>query len=286
MPIRSLSELPTFFVPAVSSDLAERAGEAYPLEVYEITYLHYHAVLEMALCTEGSGVCVVEGVEYPFRAGDVQIIFPFQRHLSRSAPQGSRWLWVSLHPLRLLSLWNPGCVPRMEELLQTRMGLCGILDRAKRPLAAQLVERVVRPGEQALRLACLAALIEQLAEESSEMPPLALRPEQQFLRLEPALRLAEERLAAGELPSVEEMAARCAMPPASFRRAFHRAMGQSPRQYVQACQVRRAQHLLLNTNLGVTDIALSVGYQDASGFNRLFLHQCGLTPREYRKSYR
>ena len=82
------------------------------------------------------------------------------------------------------------------------------------------------------------------------------------------------------------MAALCAMPPASFRRAFHRVMGQSPRQYVQACQVRRAQHLLLNTNLGVTDIALSVGYQDASGFNRLFLHQCGLTPREYRKSYR
>ena len=58
MPIRSLSELPTFFVPAVSSDLAERAGEAHPLEVYEITYLHYHAVLEVALCTEGSGVCV------------------------------------------------------------------------------------------------------------------------------------------------------------------------------------------------------------------------------------
>ena len=286
MPIRSLSELPTFFVPAVSSDLAERAGEAHPLEVYEITYLHYHAVLEVALCTEGSGVCVVEGVEYPFRAGDVQIIFPFQRHLSRSAPQGSKWLWLSLYPLRLLSLWNPGCAPRMEALLQTRMGLCGILDRQRHPLAAQLIERVVRPGDQALRLACLAALIEVLAEESRGMAPLALRPEQEFLHLEPALRLSEERLAAGDLPCVEEMAALCAMPPASFRRAFHRVMGQSPRQYVQACQVRRAQHLLLFTDLGVTDIALSVGYQDASGFNRLFLHQCGLTPREYRKRYR
>ena len=83
MPIRSLTELPTFFVPAVSSDFTECAGEAYPLEVYEITYLHYHAVLEMALCTEGSGVCVVEGVEYPFRAGDVQM--PLVNGVKRAA---------------------------------------------------------------------------------------------------------------------------------------------------------------------------------------------------------
>ena len=68
-------------------------------------------------------------------------------------------------------------VRALEELLQTRMGLCGILDREKHPLAAQLIERVVRPGEQALRLACLAALIEVLAEESRGMAPLALRPE-------------------------------------------------------------------------------------------------------------
>ena len=280
---RSISKLPAFFEPAVSNNLDQRNARAYPLVVYEITYLHCHAQLELGVCVSGRGVCVVEGVEYPFRAGDVQIIFPFQNHLSRSEGDAdSLWYWVSLDPARLISQWNAATLPRLEKLLNTGMGLCGIMDREKYPLAAQLIERVTLPGERPLRLQCLCALIEVLAENSSGMEKLKLRPENSFERLEPALRLAEEKLDGGELPQASDMAVACRLSDASLRRAFQQVLGQSPQRYIQASQMRRAQHLLLFSDRSVTDIAQAVGYQDASGFNRLFKRWFGMSPREYR----
>lgn len=81
---RSFLTLPSFYVHAEPSRLDERSAEAGPLEIFDITYLHFHSVLELGVCASGRGACVVEGENMPFAEGDVQIIFPFQRHLSRS----------------------------------------------------------------------------------------------------------------------------------------------------------------------------------------------------------
>ncbi len=74
------------------------------------------------------------------------------------------------------------------------------------------------------------------------------------------------------------------MSPATFRRAFRASMGQSPRQYVRLCQMKKAQRMLLLTDASVTDVAQSVGYEDVSGFNRQFLQAFGIPPRAYRQT--
>ena len=121
---RSFLTLPSFYVHAEPSRLDERSAEAGPLEIFDITYLHFHSVLELGVCASGRGACVVEGENMPFAEGDVQIIFPFQRHLSRSeGGEYSRWIWTSFNPLQLLSSWGAPELPRLEKLLYTRMSL-------------------------------------------------------------------------------------------------------------------------------------------------------------------
>lgn len=283
---RSFSRLPSFFAPAETSNLDEAVAAPIALEILEFTFLHFHSVLELGVCARGRGVCVVEGVEYPFEAGDAQIVFPFQTHLSRSVGEPSMWYWLSLNPLKLLGQWGAPELSRLEQLLYARMGLCGIIDRGKYPLIAGLIRRIALPGERERRLSCLQTLIEELAAASDGLPPLKLRPERDFLRLEPAIRYAQEALEQGRLPAVTSMADACAMSVATFRRAFHQGLGQSPQDYVQACQMRMAQRLLLNTDESITQIALAVGYQDVSGFNRQFLRTFGVPPRRYRMAYR
>ena len=283
---RSFSRLPSFFAPAETSNLDEAVAAPIALEILEFTFLHFHSVLELGVCARGRGVCVVEGVEYPFEAGDAQIVFPFQTHLSRSVGEPSMWYWLSLNPLKLLGQWGAPELSRLEQLLYARMGLCGIIDRGKYPLIAGLIQRIALPGERERRLSCLQTLIEELAAASEGLPPLKLRPERDFLRLEPAIRYAQEALEQGKLPAVTQMADACAMSVATFRRAFHQGLGQSPQAYVQACQMRMAQRLLLNTDESITQIALAVGYQDVSGFNRQFLRTFGVPPRRYRTAYR
>ena len=265
-------------------DLSERSAEAGPLEVFDITYLHFHSVLELGVCVSGRGTCVVEGERMPFEQGDVQVVFPFQRHLSRSEGGAySRWLWTSLNPMQLLSAWGAPELPRMERLLQTRMSLCGIIDRREHPLIAELVRSVALPGESRRRTACLCALIEELAAASEGRTPLALQPERSFVRLEPALELVQRALEQGRAPRIEAMGEACAMSPAAFRRAFAASMGQSPRQYVRLCQMKKAQRMLLLGDESITDVAQAVGYEDVSGFNRQFLSTFGMPPREYRR---
>lgn len=280
---RSISSLPAFFAPAPQSWLSTPAKEPSPLEVFDITYLHFHDSLELGVCVSGRGCCVVEGKEYPFSAGDVQVIFPFQSHLSRSeGGEYSRWYWLNINPIRLLSAWGAPDLPRLERFLETGMGLCGILDRDRYGLAAELVARVTLPGEESRRLACLCALIEELAGESRGLPPLRLQPGRLFMRLAPAVDAVRQALERGESPAVSRLAAVCGLSVAPFRRAFHQAMGKSPQQYILSCQMKKAQQLLLLTDMPITQIALSVGYQDVSGFNRQFLRAFGLPPRAYR----
>ena len=281
MPNRSF--LPSFFGGVSLATLENVSAAPLPLEVLEITFLHFHSAMELGVCVSGRGTCLVEDVEYPFEAGDVQIIFPFQRHLSRSeGSEHSQWYWLNLDPVGLLG--GLADLPRLEKLLYTQMGLCGIIDRRRYPLAAELIARVVLPGPKALRCACLHALIEELAAQSATLSHLQLRPGHAFIRLEPALTLVQQALENGTAAEVAALSDACGMSPAAFRRSFHQAMGQSPQQYVQICQMRKAQQLLLLTDLPVTDVALAVGYQDVSGFNRRFLKTFGMPPRRYRQS--
>jgi AraC-like DNA-binding protein len=59
-------------------------------------------------------------------------------------------------------------------------------------------------------------------------------------------------------------------------------MGMPPTQYLNGYRVEKAQTLLKNTDRSITDIALAVGFDDASYFARIFKKQTGMTPREYK----
>lgn len=65
-------------------------------------------------------------------------------------------------------------------------------------------------------------------------------------------------------------------------RLFKSQMGVPPMQYVNGYRIEKAQALLKNTDRSITDVALAVGFDDASYFARIFKKHTGLTPREYK----
>lgn len=276
--------LPSQYEPAIVNWLDTPSAQPHGLEVFQINCLHFHSHVELGYCVSGQGTCIIEGEEQPFRAGDAQMIFPFQNHLSRSEGQeSSRWYWLNIDLLELLSAWGAPDLPRMERLLNQEMGLCGIIARERYPLLAELIARVILVKDEKRRMACLCALIEEMAGESAEMPKLLLKPSRGFARLAPAIDAIHAALKQGETVQMDELANLCAMSTASLRREFIRVMGVSPSAYRQNCQMKKAQQLLLLTQMPITQIALSIGYEDVSGFNRQFMRAFGMQPREYRK---
>ncbi|MFR0881416.1 MAG: helix-turn-helix domain-containing protein [Oscillospiraceae bacterium] len=68
-----------------------------------------------------------------------------------------------------------------------------------------------------------------------------------------------------------------------FIRCFRQITGMTPLQYVINLRISNAQMLLETSDYTISQIAESVGYENALYFSRLFHKQTGISPKEYRK---
>ncbi len=68
-----------------------------------------------------------------------------------------------------------------------------------------------------------------------------------------------------------------------FARAFKEETGLSPISYLLKIRIERAKELLSDTELKISDIALSVGFSNQQRFNEMFKKYAGQTPLQYRK---
>ena len=75
------------------------------------------------------------------------------------------------------------------------------------------------------------------------------------------------------------------LPERTFIRRFAKATGLSPLEYVHALRLEEAKQMLETGDNPIEAIALEVGYEDASFFNRLFHRKVGLTPAQYRRRF-
>jgi len=82
---------------------------------------------------------------------------------------------------------------------------------------------------------------------------------------------------------LESLAALMETSPTHLSRVFRREVGVPLFEYVNRTRVRKACALLRRTNLPVTRIAVDVGYNNVSFFNRYFRRIMRCSPREYRR---
>ena len=71
--------------------------------------------------------------------------------------------------------------------------------------------------------------------------------------------------------------------PTSFCRMFKLKTKKSFVEYLNEIRVSNACKLIIETDMGIAEIAYKCGYKTASNFNQLFKKLTGTTPKEYRK---
>lgn len=70
-----------------------------------------------------------------------------------------------------------------------------------------------------------------------------------------------------------------------FVRAFSDTYGDTPMRYLARRRIERAQDLLRNVNLTVTEICMMVGYSSLGSFSARFHELVGESPSAYRDRY-
>jgi AraC family transcriptional regulator len=99
-------------------------------------------------------------------------------------------------------------------------------------------------------------------------------------RIRRAIELMHSHLSR-ELP-LEEIAAAAFLSPFHFARLFKKLTGASPHAYLANLRVARAQSLLAETDLSISEVSARVGYSSPSHFTKAFRQATGLAPRAYR----
>jgi AraC family transcriptional regulator len=82
--------------------------------------------------------------------------------------------------------------------------------------------------------------------------------------------------------SLVELATLVDLSACHFVRVFKGAVGVTPHQYLLMCRINKAQYLLTQRHLSLSEIGQQVGFHDQSRFTSVFRKRVGITPKQYR----
>jgi len=215
---------------------------------------------------KGGGYLIPEGL--PHRIGPMP-------------PKRRMYYWSHLH-LRVAGELN------LFQILKSPVGLPPSVGRKIGRINRGLTMTELHPSKNVLATAAqrkqFAHELLNLIVDVCELRPGAQQTFMLHARLAPVLQWINDRL---DQPITREtMAAEASLSPSRFHALFQAATGQAPMQYVQARRLRRAQELLLSTDMPIQQVAETTGFNDPFHFSRLFKKSAGQSPREYRKAVR
>lgn len=89
----------------------------------------------------------------------------------------------------------------------------------------------------------------------------------------------------GEFPSIEALAKLVGMTTRSFQRQFQKLYRMSPRTYWMKLRIRKACEYISSGQLGLSAIAMELGFFDQSNFSKHFRFHAGMTPKSFSQRY-
>jgi AraC-like DNA-binding protein len=167
---------------------------------------------------------------------------------------------------------SPGCAPRLffesTALWQTALKLKGLIETG--PTASPLYAE-----------ALAAVLLHEFLDSGRISAPRArggLAHSQRRAVLEHIEEHLVQEISLSTLASVAELS------PYHFLRAFKESFGVTPHRYHVQKRIERAKELIADHNLSLLQIAIELGFAEASSFSLAFHKMAHMTPSAYRRS--
>jgi AraC family transcriptional regulator len=85
------------------------------------------------------------------------------------------------------------------------------------------------------------------------------------------------------IPSIADIAAHCGLSTQYFSRRFRERVGQSVGRFIAVSRLRRAERLLVETDLELKEIAYQLGFANSATFSTAFRNEMLVPPGTYRE---
>jgi len=144
------------------------------------------------------------------------------------------------------------------------------------------IEKPFDQNELLIRLDGLIQLRKKLQQkytESSAVDTAAISPDERFLQK--LYHLVKEHLGEADF-TVEQLAQAADMSHTQLYRKLKALTNQTPSEYIRHIRLTAAKHLLLNSQLNISEIAYEVGFNSPNYFARVFSKSFGKSPNQFR----
>lgn len=254
--------------------------------------LHFHNVMEVGVCLEGSGKMIYEEEEIPYHAGMVSVIPQNVPHNTVNEP-GAYSLWsyvfIDSHSYLLREFSDD---PQFLAKTENRIGVRYFLEEADQcPEIVSAAEGILREREKnepyareminAYVMQILMATARNNRAYDQANPDEEHRHSKQQIRgvLDFIQKHFSEPLTIGDLAGSFHVSE------THFRRIFKECMNMSPADYLNMIRIQQACTMLLKTDFPVDLVAEKAGFTTLSTFNRNFRHFMDDSPLRWKKRH-
>jgi AraC-like DNA-binding protein len=256
--------------------------------------MHSHGFDELVIIFKGTALHVVNGQEFPVKAGDIFVIAQNHEHQ-----------YQDMHGLALANIlfdsdalmmdqWDIRALPgfhalfSLEPAFRTKHNFKSRLQLSDRQLnqVNELIHDLTRetearnPGYRVMAKGLFMQLAVSLSRRYSTEPSTESK---DLLRIGDAIAHIETHYT--EKLTLDELAAKSHLSKRHFLRIFQDCIGRSPISHLMHVRCQKATERLKGTDRTITDIAFDCGFSDSNYFTRCFRKTIGQTPKQYRQGF-
>lgn len=278
----------------IYNELKQHGTLDFPIELYHIDKnhpkyemaAHWHTHIEIIRVIEGELSVRLYNKEYKAKKGDVLIVNPETVH--SATPQNSVYECIVMH-LEMLSVTDISCRHFIEGLLNKEYIITEFFpfEKSEFHKCADDMFFAMNNPSPGYKFTVIGAIYNMLgiiinkhlysSDTSTQLPK-----DKNIPKLKNVLSFIRNNF---EKPiTLQDMANCASMSPKYFCAFFKNMTKKSPVEYLNSYRVERAARRLLNSDMSVTEIAYSCGFNDLSYFIKTFKAEKGVTPAKFRSS--
>lgn len=285
----------------INSDLHEikqHGDNLFPYKIYrgiipEYQYSyphHWHEEMEIIYVISGTGVATVNYITYELHIGDILIIRPNDIH-SLSQHNNDSWEYFNiLFKLTLLEdkLSNNSYFNYYKPLIDHTKKLPTII-KSNTPLSDKLapnikdliINRKSNITDNELLIKAKLFTIMYYLQDYLAQDKKSISTESSDSKLKEILLYISKNYSS--LISIDKIAKECCYSKSYFMKFFKKQTGYSFIHYLNNYRLEIATKLLSDNTDTITNIAISVGFENVPYFVRSFKQRYNMSPREFRK---
>jgi len=244
---------------------------------------HSHPFVEVAIVLKGTGTYTVDAEEYPINPGDLFFFGSNAIHYITNASSSMELLTLQFPTALLVDITPVQRNSPSWRLFSSPVSMYipsadaepfqHIMREIQRNLSEEPMSYITYVNSLVVLLAI--SLLRFAAHNNIQLTPTKCNPS-----MCAALTYIDNNIS--QHITLRDVAAAAMLSPSYFSASFKRYTGYSLIDYTNAKRIRIASKMLMNNpNVSISEIAIQVGFNNISNFNRAFRKYIGCTPSEY-----